>query len=70
MVCDACNNFHSCEQSRDMTNVLVQRLFDIDLWFVGAAHFMILLASFKVPYRPWWKQDLQMQARMSLVPTR
>jgi hypothetical protein len=42
-----------------MTNSLVQRLFDIDLWCVGAAHFVILLASFQVPYRLRWKQDLQ-----------
>jgi hypothetical protein len=42
-----------------MTNALVQRLLDIDLWFVGAAHFVILFASFQVPYRLQWKQDLQ-----------
>jgi hypothetical protein len=42
-----------------MSNALVQRLFGIDLWLVGAAHFVILLASFQVPYRLAWKQDLQ-----------
>jgi len=42
-----------------MNNSLVQRLFDIDLWFVGAAHFVILFASLQVPYRLGWKQDLQ-----------
>jgi hypothetical protein len=42
-----------------MTNSLVQRLFGIDLWFVGAAHFVILFASFQVPYRLGWKQDLK-----------
>jgi alginate O-acetyltransferase complex protein AlgI len=42
-----------------MTDSLLQRLFDIDLWFVGAAHFVILFASFQVPYRLSWKQDLQ-----------
>jgi len=42
-----------------MTNALVHRLFDIDLWFVGAAHFVILFASFQVPYRLRWKQDLK-----------
>ena len=42
-----------------MTNALVQRLFDIDLWLVGAAHFVILFASFQVPNRLAWKQDLQ-----------
>jgi hypothetical protein len=42
-----------------MTDSLAQRLFDIDLWFVGAAHFVILFASFQVPYRLRWKQDLR-----------
>ncbi len=42
-----------------MTNELVQRVFGIDLWFVGAAHFVILFASFQVPYRLGWKRDLQ-----------
>jgi hypothetical protein len=42
-----------------MTDALWQRLFDIDLWFAGAAHFVILFASFQVPYRLRWKQDLQ-----------
>jgi hypothetical protein len=42
-----------------MTHALVHRLFDLDLWFVGAGHFVILFASFQVPYRLGWKQDLQ-----------
>ena len=42
-----------------MTNSLMPRLFDIDLWLVGAAHFVILFASFQVPYRLGWKQDLK-----------
>ena len=42
-----------------MTNTLVLRLFGIDLWFAGAAHFVILSASFQVPYRLAWKRDLQ-----------
>jgi len=42
-----------------MTNSFVQWLFGIDLWLVGAAHFVILFASFQVPYRLGWKQDLQ-----------
>ena len=42
-----------------MTHSIAQRLFDIDLWFVGAAHFVILFASFQLPYRLHWKQDLQ-----------
>lgn len=46
-----------------MTGGVFQRLLDIALWFVGAAHFVILFASFQVPYRLRWKQDLQ-----SLMP--
>jgi alginate O-acetyltransferase complex protein AlgI len=42
-----------------MTTSLALRLFDIDLWFAGAAHFLILFASFQVPYRLRWKEDLQ-----------
>ena len=42
-----------------MTNSLAERFFDFDLWLVGAAHFVILFASFQVPYRLRWKQDLQ-----------
>jgi alginate O-acetyltransferase complex protein AlgI len=42
-----------------MTNELASRLFDVDLWLVGAAHFVILVASFQVPYRLGWKQDLK-----------
>jgi alginate O-acetyltransferase complex protein AlgI len=42
-----------------MSNEALQRLFDIDLWLVGAAHFLILVASFQVPYRLSWKQDLR-----------
>jgi hypothetical protein len=43
-----------------MTNALVQRLFDFDLWYVGVAHFVILFASFQVPYQLRWKQQLQL----------
>lgn len=42
-----------------MTNSLALRLFDLDLWLAGAAHFLILFASFQVPYRLRWKEDLQ-----------
>jgi hypothetical protein len=42
-----------------MTSSPAMRFFDIDLWLVGGAHFLILLASFQVPYRLGWKQDLQ-----------
>jgi len=42
-----------------MSSAFVQRLFDVDLWLAGAGHFVILLASFQVPYRLGWKEDLQ-----------
>jgi len=42
-----------------MTHSLAERFFDLDLWLAGAAHFVILFASFQVPYRLHWKQDLQ-----------
>jgi hypothetical protein len=42
-----------------MTNSFAERFFDYDLWLVGAAHFVILIASFQVPYRLHWKVDLQ-----------
>jgi hypothetical protein len=45
--------------SRRMTNAVTERLFDCDLWLAGAAHFVILFASFQVPYRLDWKKDLR-----------
>jgi hypothetical protein len=42
-----------------MTNSLAERIFDLDLWLAGAGHFVILIASFQVPYRLRWKDDLQ-----------
>jgi RsiW-degrading membrane proteinase PrsW (M82 family) len=42
-----------------MTNSPAERFFDFDLWQVGAAHFVILFASFQVPYRLGWKRDLR-----------
>jgi alginate O-acetyltransferase complex protein AlgI len=42
-----------------MTNSLAERFFDFDLWLVGAAHFVILVASFQVPIQLRWKQDLR-----------
>jgi hypothetical protein len=42
-----------------MTNSFAERFFDYDLWLVGAAHFVILCASFQLPYRLRWKMDLQ-----------
>jgi hypothetical protein len=41
-----------------MTTEAVRRLLSLDLWLVGAAHFVILFASFQVPYRLDWKRDL------------
>ncbi len=43
-----------------MTNPLVERTFDLGLWLMGAGHFVILIASFQVPYRLRWKEDLQL----------
>jgi hypothetical protein len=42
-----------------MTNSLAERFFNIDLWLMGAAHFVILCASFQVPSRLHWRADLQ-----------
>ena len=42
---------------------MVERFFDIDLWLVGVAHFMILIASAQVPSRLRWREDLK-----SLMP--
>jgi len=41
-----------------MTNSFAERLFDLVLWLAGAGHFVILFASFQVPYRLSWKRDL------------
>jgi alginate O-acetyltransferase complex protein AlgI len=41
-----------------MTNALAERCFDLFLWLAGAGHFVILAASFQVPSRLRWKQDL------------
>src|SRR5579863_7739119 len=41
-----------------MTDSLLDRLFDLDLWLAGAGHFVILIASAQVPSRLRWKQDL------------
>lgn len=46
-----------------MNNATVQHLLGIALWLAGIGHFVILLASFQVPYRLRWKEDLQ-----SLMP--
>jgi hypothetical protein len=36
-----------------------ESLFDFDLWFAAAGHFLILVASFQVPNRLRWKDDLR-----------
>jgi hypothetical protein len=41
-----------------MTNSWAARWFDLALWLAGAGHFLILAASFQVPSRLRWKQDL------------
>ena len=46
-----------------MTNSLAERFFDYDLWLAGAAHFVILFASFQVPYRLIGKGPAAIDAR-------
>jgi hypothetical protein len=41
-----------------MTNFVAERYFDLILRLAGAGHFLILAASFQVPQRLRWKQDL------------
>jgi hypothetical protein len=41
-----------------MTSFVAERYFDLILWLAGAGHFLILAASFQVPQRLRWKQDL------------
>jgi hypothetical protein len=38
---------------------LGERFFDLVLWLAGAGHFTILIASFQVPARLHWKEDLK-----------
>lgn len=42
-----------------MTSATVEKLFDRDLWLAAGGHFAILAASFQVPYRLRWREDLQ-----------
>jgi hypothetical protein len=42
-----------------MNNQLLKRVFDIALWAAGGGHFLVLLASFQVPHRLHWKDDLK-----------
>jgi hypothetical protein len=41
-----------------MTNTQIEKLFDLALWLAGAGHFVILIASFQVPSRLRWNEDL------------
>jgi len=41
-----------------MNNSIAERLFDFAMWAAGAGHFVILVASFQVPFRLRWKEDL------------
>jgi len=46
-----------------MSHSSLERLFGLALWLAGAGHFVILIASFQVPYRLRWNEDLK-----SLMP--
>lgn len=59
VVCRACNTSVHAGSTRHMTHQLLQKLFGLDLWLAGGAHFVILFASFQLPYRLSWKRDLQ-----------
>jgi hypothetical protein len=41
-----------------MTGFFAERCFDLILWLAGIGHFLILAASFQVPSRLRWRQDL------------
>lgn len=41
-----------------MTNSLAERCFNLILWLASTGHFVILFASFQVPTRLHWKEDL------------
>ena len=41
-----------------MTHSGAAQIFDVTMWLAGAAHFLILAASFQVPARLQWKKDL------------
>lgn len=42
-----------------MNTSFVERFFDLDVWLAGAAHFVILIASFQVPAKLNWRDDLK-----------
>jgi hypothetical protein len=37
----------------------LEQFFNLDMWLVGIGHFVILAASFQVPSRLNWKEDLR-----------
>ncbi len=39
-------------------NMTLDQWVSLALWLAGAGHFAVLIASFQVPYRLQWKQDL------------
>jgi hypothetical protein len=41
-----------------MTHSLLENFFNVALWLAGIGHFMALCASFQVPSRLGWKEDL------------
>jgi hypothetical protein len=41
-----------------MSQSLAYRLLDLALWVAGFGHFVILFASFQVPFRLEWRRDL------------
>jgi hypothetical protein len=36
----------------------IEHFFNLDMWIAGVGHFVILFASFQVPARLKWKEDL------------
>jgi len=36
----------------------IEEWLSLALWLAGAGHFVVLIASFQVPYRLHWKEDL------------
>ena len=46
-----------------MNAPFIERLIGFGLWVAAAGHFVILIASFQVPYRLHWQEDLR-----SLMP--
>lgn len=42
-----------------MIQLPLHRVFDIGLWLAGLGHFVILIASFQVPFRLKWREDLR-----------